>query len=50
MLMNGTVCLDVAGANLETITELVLDNMVNTGTIRYDKKTIVKEAILKRHR
>jgi sodium bicarbonate transporter 10 len=50
MIMNQTVCLDVSANNLETVAELVLDNMVNTGTITYDKKSIVKDAILKRHR
>ena len=42
MIMNGTVCLDVAANNLDTISELVLDNMVNSGAITYDKKNIVK--------
>ncbi len=50
MLLNGTVCLDMTAHNLDDITELVLDNMINTDQITYDKKAIVKDAILKKHR
>ncbi len=50
MLLNGTVCLDMAATNLDDVTELVLDNMINTNQITYDKKAIVKDAILKKHR
>ena len=50
LIVNGAVCLDVAANNLDTVCELVLDNMVNTGAITFDKKAIVKDAILKRHR
>lgn len=50
MLLNGTVCLDMTASNLDDIAELALDNMVNTNVITYDKKAIIKEAILKRHR
>ncbi len=50
MILNGTVCLDVSANNLDTIAELVLDNMVNSGVITFDKKSVVKDAIMKRHR
>ena len=50
MLLNGTICLDMSASNLDDITELLLDNMVNSNFLTYDKKALVKEAILKRHR
>ena len=50
ILLNGTICLDMSANNLDDITELVLDNMINSNFLTYDKKEIVKEAILKRHR
>ena len=50
MLLNGTICLDMSASNLDDITELLLDNMINSNSLTYDKKALVKEAILKRHR
>ena len=50
MLLNNTICLDMSASNLDDIAELLLDNMINSGLLTYDKKSIVKEAILKRHR
>ena len=50
MLLNGTICLDMSANNLDDIAELLLDNMINSNLLTYDKKPIVKEAILKRHR
>jgi hypothetical protein len=50
MLLNGTICLDMSANNLDDIAELLLDNMVNSNLLTYDKKAIVKEALLKRHR
>ena len=50
MLLNGTVCLDMSASNLDDVSELVLDNMVNTGSLSFDKKADVKDAILKKHR
>lgn len=50
MLLNGTVCLDMTANTLDDITELLLDNMINTNMLTYDKKGFVKDAILKRHR
>ena len=50
MLLNGTICLDMSANNLDDISELLLDNMINSNFITYDKKAYVKEAINKRHR
>ena len=50
MLLNGTICLDMSASNLDDIAELLLDNMINTNLLTYDKKALVKEALLKRHR
>jgi len=50
LILNGTVCLDMAATNLEEISELVLDNMINAGHLSYDKKEKVKDAMLKKHR
>ena len=47
---NGTVCLDMTATNLDDITELLLDQMVNSDAITYDKRHIIKSAINKRHR
>ena len=45
LILNGTVCLDMAATNLEEISELVLDNMINAGHLSYDKKEKVKLTI-----
>ena len=50
LLLNGTVCLDMAATSLDDICELALDNMINTNLLPYDKKALVKDAILKKHR
>lgn len=50
MLLNGTVCLDMTANNLDDVCELALDNMINTNQLTYDKKALVKDAILKKHR
>ena len=50
MLLNGTICLDMSAFNLDSICELVLDSMINSGHLTYDKKEPVKDAILKKHR
>ena len=50
MLLNGTICLDMAANNLDDICELTLDNMINANVLSYDKKPFVKDAILKKHR
>ena len=50
MILNGTICLDMAAHTLDDICELVLDNMINANVLPYDKKAFVKDAILKKHR
>ena len=50
MILNGTICLDMAAHNLDDICELTLDNMINANVLTYDKKVFVKDAILKKHR
>jgi sodium bicarbonate transporter 10 len=49
-ILNGTVMLDLEGQSLEQITDLVLENMVNSGILSLDIKNRVKEALLRRHR
>jgi sodium bicarbonate transporter 10 len=36
MLLNGTVMLDMEASSLEQVADLVLDNMVNGGTLPFD--------------
>ena len=43
MLLNNTICLDMSASNLDDIAELLLDNMINSSLLTYDKKSIVKE-------
>lgn len=50
MILNGTICLDMAATTLDDICELALDNMINANVLPYDKKAFVKDAILKKHR
>jgi len=50
MILNGTICLDMAATSLDDICELALDNMINANVLPYDKKAFVKDAILKKHR
>jgi hypothetical protein len=50
MLLNGTICLDMSANNLEDICDLALDTMVNSNQLPFEKKTCVKDAILKKHR
>ena len=50
MMQNGTLCLDMTANNLDDILELLLDQMVNTDAITYDKRDLIKSAISKRHR
>ena len=65
LLLNGTVCLDMAASSLDEIADLTLDTMINSGSLPADKKdqvTVtkkykiinvnfkVKEAMLKKHR
>ncbi|XP_076280478.1 na[+]-driven anion exchanger 1 isoform X8 [Lasioglossum baleicum] len=50
LLLNGTVMLDMEAASLEQIADLVLDNMVNKGSLSIDVRDKVREALLVRHR
>ncbi|XP_063914717.1 sodium bicarbonate cotransporter 3 isoform X2 [Zophobas morio] len=50
LILNGTVLLDLEASSMEQIADLVLDNMINSGALAYDKRDKVKEALLKRHR
>ena len=49
MILNGTICLDMAATTLDDICELALDNMINANVLTFDKKAFVKDAILKKH-
>ncbi|XP_023223623.1 sodium-driven chloride bicarbonate exchanger-like [Centruroides sculpturatus] len=49
-ILNGTVMLDMEAQNLEQISDLVLENMVNSGQLQADFRDRVKEALLRRHR
>ena len=40
----------MTATNLDDITELLLDQMVNSDAITYDKRHIIKSALSKRHR
>ncbi|XP_069698390.1 sodium-driven chloride bicarbonate exchanger isoform X4 [Periplaneta americana] len=50
MLLNGTVMLDMEASSLEQVADLVLDNMVNAGSLPFDCREKVREALLRRHR
>jgi len=50
LLLNGTVCLDMAASSLDEIADLTLDTMINSGSLPADKKNQVKAAMLKKHR
>ena len=47
MLLNGTICLDMSASHLDEILEVMLDNMVNTNKISFDKRHLIKEALSK---
>ncbi|XP_050482173.1 sodium bicarbonate cotransporter 3 isoform X13 [Bombus huntii] len=50
LLLNGTVMLDMEAASLEQIADLVLDNMINKGSLPIEAREKVREALLVRHR
>jgi len=50
LLLNGTVCLDMAASSLDEIADLTLDTMINSGALPADRKDQVKVAMLKKHR
>ena len=50
LLLNGTVMLDMEALSLEQITDLVLDSMINKGSLPTESREKVREALLVRHR
>ncbi|XP_068084694.1 electroneutral sodium bicarbonate exchanger 1 isoform X3 [Anabrus simplex] len=50
LLLNGTVMLDMDASSLEQVVDLVLDNMINAGSLPFDSRDKVREALLRRHR
>eukprot|EP00090_Calanus_glacialis_P043036 TRINITY_DN7620_c0_g1_i1.p1 TRINITY_DN7620_c0_g1~~TRINITY_DN7620_c0_g1_i1.p1 ORF type:complete len:1137 (-),score=226.79 TRINITY_DN7620_c0_g1_i1:1450-4860(-) len=50
LLLNGTVCLDMAATSLDEIADITLDTMINSGALPEDRKDQVKVAMLKKHR
>ncbi|KAI4465635.1 anion exchange protein [Holotrichia oblita] len=50
LLLNGTVILDMEATQIEQISDIIIENMVNSGALALDKKDKVKDALLRRHR
>ncbi|XP_077297815.1 na[+]-driven anion exchanger 1 isoform X2 [Arctopsyche grandis] len=50
LLLNGTVMLDMEASSMEQVADLVLDNMINANALTYDKRELVRDALLRRHR
>ncbi|XP_026669490.1 electroneutral sodium bicarbonate exchanger 1 isoform X11 [Ceratina calcarata] len=50
LLLNGTVMLDMEAISLEQVADLVLDNMINKGSLSIEAREKVREALLVRHR
>lgn len=50
LILNGTVILDMEACTLELIADLVCENMINAGTLPTEKKELVRDALLRRHR
>ena len=46
LLLNGTVCLDMAASSLDEIADLTLDTMINCGALPMDKKEQVNILLL----
>ena len=38
LILNGTIMLDMEATSLEHIADLLLDNLINSGAITYDKR------------
>uniref|UniRef100_T1DCB7 Anion exchange protein n=1 Tax=Cupiennius salei TaxID=6928 RepID=T1DCB7_CUPSA len=49
-ILNGTVMLDLEATNLDQISDLVLENIVNAGHLPLESRDRIKEALLRRHR
>lgn len=50
LILNGSVMLDMEATSLDQISDLVCENMTNTGALPFDSREKVKEALLRRHR
>ncbi|XP_075991966.1 na[+]-driven anion exchanger 1 isoform X1 [Anticarsia gemmatalis] len=50
LILNGSVILDMEASSLEQVADNVLDNMVSDGSLGYDCREKVKDALLRRHR
>ncbi|XP_044727089.1 sodium-driven chloride bicarbonate exchanger isoform X2 [Chrysoperla carnea] len=50
LILNGTVILDMEANSLEQISDIILDNMINVGSLNYELRDKVREALLRRHR
>ncbi|XP_053600997.1 sodium-driven chloride bicarbonate exchanger isoform X4 [Plodia interpunctella] len=50
LILNGAVILDMEANSLEQVADSVLDNMVADGSLGYDCREKVKDALLRRHR
>lgn len=49
-LLNGTVILDMDASSLDTIADLVLDNMINQGQLPLNGREKFRDALLRRHK
>ncbi|XP_037297864.1 sodium bicarbonate cotransporter 3 isoform X1 [Manduca sexta] len=50
LILNGSVILDMDASSLEQVADGVLNNMVADGSLGYDSREKVKDALLRRHR
>ncbi|XP_028163613.1 sodium-driven chloride bicarbonate exchanger isoform X3 [Ostrinia furnacalis] len=50
LILNGSVILDMEANSLEQVADHVLDSMVADGSLGYDSREKVKDALLRRHR
>jgi len=50
LILNGSVILDMEANTIETLADLVCENMVNSGTLPKESRDKVREALLRRHR
>ncbi|CAH0603409.1 unnamed protein product [Chrysodeixis includens] len=50
LILNGSVILDMDANSLEQVADNVLDSMVADGSLGYDSREKVKDALLRRHR
>ena len=49
MFLQGSILLNLSANNLDEITEIILDDLVNNHNFPSEKRSVVKDAILKRH-